>query len=176
MVITIRPARASDAVRWEEIHADGWEYAYRGIIDDGYLDTSKEKFKTNISKTKEFLSNKNGIKLVATNEDGLIVGTMGGLMSVSENGEKTFELQGLYLDPKYIGHGVGKKLVHAFADWVKQNDGQKFTIGCLAKNKSCGFYKKIGGKEFQRCMFRDKYPEIIFQFVLDKNGMIKTDR
>ena len=174
MIITIRPAQESDAVRWEEIHADGWEYAYRGILDDDYLDRSKEKFKTNIQKTREFLSDKNGIKLVAENENGLIVGTMGGIMSISENGDQTFELQGLYLDPKYIGHGIGKKLVLAFADWVKQNGGQKFIIGCLAQNKSCGFYKKLGGTEFQQCMFRDKYPEIIFQFVLDKNGIINN--
>lgn len=175
MIITIRPAQASDAVRWEEIHTSGWEYAYRGIIDDEYLDRSKEKFMTdtNIDKTAEYLSGDNGIKLVAINETGLIVGTMGGRMSVSELGEKAFELQGLYLDPKYIGCGVGKKLVHAFADWVRQNGGQDFIIGCLAQNKSCGFYKKLGGKEFQRRMFKDKYPEIIFQFVLDKNGIKK---
>lgn len=173
MVITIRPAQASDAVRWEEIHANGWEYAYRGIFDDEYLDAAKEKFRKNIDKTTAYLSGNNGINLVAINETGLVVGTMFGRLSVSESGEKAFELQGLYLDPEYIGCGAGKKLVHAFADWVKQNGGQDFIIGCLEQNKSCGFYKKLGGKEFQRRMFRDKYPEIVFQFVLDKNGIKK---
>ena len=176
MIISIRPAQASDAVRWEEIHASGWEYAYRGILDDNYLDATKEKFRTNISKTKEFLSDKNGIKLVAINENGVIVGTMGGIVSLSEKGEKIFDLQGLYLDPKYIGLGIGRKLVNAFADWVKQNGGQKFIIGCLEQNKSCGFYKKLGGTEFERRMFKDKYPEIIFQFVLDKNGIINNPK
>ena len=47
MIISIRPAQVSDAIRWEEIHASGWEYAYRGILDDSYLDASKEKFRTN---------------------------------------------------------------------------------------------------------------------------------
>ena len=45
MAITIRAAQPSDANRWEEIHAAGWEYAYRGILDDDYLDATKEKFK-----------------------------------------------------------------------------------------------------------------------------------
>lgn len=121
MVITIRPAQASDAVRWEQIHANGWEYAYRGIFDDEYLDAAKEKFRKNIDKTTAYLSGNNGINLVAINETGLVVGTMFGRLSVSESGEKAFELQGLYLDPEYIGCGAGKKLVHAFADWVKQN-------------------------------------------------------
>ena len=101
---------------------------------------------------------------------------MGGIVSISEKGEKIFDLQGLYLDPKYIGLGIGRKLVNAFADWVKQNGGQKFTVGCLEQNKSCGFYKKLGGTEFERCMFKDKYPEIIFQFVLDKNGIINNPK
>jgi len=173
MTYNIRPANAEDAARWEEIHADGWEYAYRGIFDDDYLDTMKEKFRNGVAKTAEYLAGDNGIKLVATTETGLVVGTMAGRMSISENGEKTFELQGLYLDPKYIGGGVGKKLVFAFADWVKQNSGTEFIIGCLEKNKSCGFYKNLGGKEFQRRMFREKYPEIIFQFFLDNNGIKK---
>lgn len=162
MNITIRPATASDATRWEEIHVAGWEYAYRGIFDDDYLDGAKERFINNIPKTAEFLSADNGIKLVAVTDTGLVVGTMFGLL----NQEKTFELQGLYLDPTYIGNGIGKKLVMAFADWVKQNGGKKFIIGCLAKNKSCGFYKKLGGTELSRRMFKEKYPEIIFQFAL----------
>lgn len=172
MIISIRPAQASDAVRWEEIHANGWEYAYRGIMDDDYLNTTKEKFINNIPKTAEFLSKHGGLALVAVTDTGLVVGTMFGLI----NKEQVFELQGLYLDPKYIGGGIGKKLVLAFADWVKQNGGTKFIIGCLEANKSCGFYKKLGGTEFERRMFKDKYPEIIFQFVLDKNGVINNPK
>ncbi len=170
MNITIRSAKASDAVRWEEIHANSWEYAYRGIFDDEFLDTAKEKFRTNIAKTTEYLSKDSGIKLVAINETDLVIGTMAGYTFVSETGEKIFELQFLYVDPKYIGYGAGKKLVHAFADWVKQNGGQKFIIGCLEQNKSCGFYKKLGGKEFQHRVYRDKYPEIVFQFILNEIG------
>ena len=167
MADTILPAQASDAARWEEIHTAGWEYAYRGILDDDYLDKTISTFKNRIPKTAEFLSDENGIKMVATNQNGLIVGIMGGFFWVSENDEKTFELQGLYLDPKYIGCGIGKKLIQAFANWVKRNGGQRFVVGCLEANKSCGFYKKLGGKESQRKMFKDKYPEIIFQFILN---------
>jgi len=168
MNITIRPAKSADAPRWEEIHSAGWEYAYRGILDDDYLDATKEKFRNNVSKTAEFLSNTKGIELVAVDEQDLIVGIMGGHMSVTENGEKIFELHGLYLNPKYIGHGLGKKLFKEFVDWVKKSGGNKCVVWCLEKNKSCGFYKNLGGTELQRRMFKEKYPEILFQIDLEK--------
>jgi len=169
MAITIRPAQASDATRWEEIHAAGWEYAYRGIFEDEFLDGAKEHFIKNTHKTAEFLSGKDGIKLVAVDEASMVIGIMFGLI----NSEKKFELQGLYVDPKHIGGGIGKKLVQEFADWVKKNNGQQFVIGCLEANKSCGFYKKLGGTEIQRRMFREKYPEIVFQFILNNNDIKK---
>lgn len=168
MNITIRPAKASDAARCEEIHAAGWEYAYRGILDDDFLDATKEKFLTNawIARTAEWLSDSDGVSLVAINSDNLVVGLISGNRPSSADDKETFKMDGLYLDPKYIGQGVGKKLFLAFVDWVRQNGGKKFVVECLAQNKSSGFYKKMGGTEFERHMYKDKYPEIIFQFVV----------
>jgi GNAT superfamily N-acetyltransferase len=164
--ITIRKAIPKDAKRWEEIHWAGWNYAYRGIFEDKYLNIKEVEFLGQIEKTAEFLGNNIGIKLVAVDGDGSVVGWLnGGKQEHREDileSEKEFQLAGLYLDPKVIGTGIGKKLLLEFAKWVTDNGGSKFIVGCLDKNKSCGFYRKLGGIPIREEYFHG-HREIIFE-------------
>ena len=181
MNIKIRPAVAADAKRWEEIHAAGWEYAYRGIFDDEYLDGAKKKFIDNIPKTAEWLAGldaKIAMPLVAVNESDQIVGTLFGHIKTADDGTKTFVLQGLYNDPKFIGGGVGKKLMLGFAEWAAARGGKKFIVGCLEKNKSRGFYEYMGGVAVKSAPFRDQV-EIFFEYdipTLLKRGELDLTR
>lgn len=165
MKIIIRQAEASDSLRWEQIRAAGWEYAYRGILDDEYLEAQKKKFLSRINdRSTMFAFQEDHCYLVAVDESGEVVGTMGGCMAVSETGDKVFELKGLYNDPRYIGCGIGKKLMLEFAEWVAKNGGEKFIVGCLEKNKSRGFYEKMGGIVFKTVPFRHLAKEVFFEF------------
>ncbi|KAB0802268.1 hypothetical protein PPYR_04454 [Photinus pyralis] len=58
-------------------------------------------------------------------------------------GKSTF-LEDLYVDSKYRGQGIGRKLFLSVAKVAKQNKSKRLDLHCLAWNPALEFYKKIG--------------------------------
>ncbi|MBN1281701.1 MAG: GNAT family N-acetyltransferase [Alphaproteobacteria bacterium] len=152
--IIVRDAVIDDAEVLTKIHSDGWNYAYRGIFSDTFLDKriNPSVFSEQVAKRLESIVNKKetDIHLTATNENGRVIGFADG--GFGDNGfgfGPMYELKGLYINPDFIGFGIGKILVTEFAHRVKAQGADKFIIGCLSENKSCGFYEKIGGKKIK---------------------------
>lgn len=84
------------------------------------------------------------VNLVATDNDKVIGYVSGGVPESPECAQDT-ELGGLYINPDYIGHGVGKILVQAFAQEMKKRGAQTFGLMCFSDNPSMKFYKHMGG-------------------------------
>jgi GNAT superfamily N-acetyltransferase len=156
--VIIRKAKSSDAAEYERIRAAGWEYAYRGIFDDKFLNKKISRFLSleKILKTSKSLEDHEKLFLVATLKNR-IIGEIGG----DSSGDLA-----LYLDPKYIGKGVGKKL---FLEWAKHigKKSDKFTFVCLTDNKSCGFYEKLGAVKIGEKTYNGKI-ENIYEFSVSK--------
>jgi RimJ/RimL family protein N-acetyltransferase len=148
-MITIRNAVVSDAQSIFTIWADGWRYAYKNILSPGFLNkaVSDEVVNDRIKQFPDRLQasiDKGNVYLVATDGDEVIGFVSGGSIDSKEcNADK--ELHGMYINPNYIGHGVGKILFQEFAQKMCEQGAKKFGLMCFSDNKSMGFYKKMGG-------------------------------
>ncbi len=59
--------------------------------------------------------------------------------------EKEYQLQKLYVDPKYQKHGIGRALFQAIADEVKQINGSHLILQVNRNNfNALAFYKRMG--------------------------------
>ncbi|MCL2737240.1 MAG: GNAT family N-acetyltransferase [Alphaproteobacteria bacterium] len=181
MQIIIRDAVPEDAPDIARIHADGWEYAYRGIFGDAFLDAKIEEKRNAVEKRRAIISEgtTDSIHIVATDADGKVVGyVLGGKMSFSEMPEigKVWRPGAIYLDPAYIGRGVGRTLMREFARRVADAGGTRFMAACTTTNKAYGFYKKLGGrviKEIDAVKILDNTPMTIFEFDVNDKELTK---
>jgi len=59
------------------------------------------------------------------------------------------ELDNMFVEQEYRGHGVGKLLFQQFKDWVKAQDISRIKVSAYAKNKSAlAFYRSVGFEDF----------------------------
>jgi ribosomal protein S18 acetylase RimI-like enzyme len=99
----IRNAEPTDAGAIARIHVDGWRHAYRGILPESYLQgLSYSKREVNWSK---WLS-ENTMSVLVAEDNGSVIGYVAG----AKEGELG-KLLGLYLNPSFIGKGIGKALL-----------------------------------------------------------------
>ncbi len=62
-------------------------------------------------------------------------------------------LEHMFIDPQYIGKGIGTKLFSHLREWCIQTKINK--VGILADPNAKGFYKKMG------CIYMREYPSTI---------------
>lgn len=144
MEIVTRNLREDDIPSVVKIQIEGWKTAYRGIIDDEYLDSMSMEEKINKRK-KDY---QDGPFIVAE-VDGEIVGFCRYFDTVlSKDGEDyDSELMALYVKPNLKQHGIGKRLFEFAKDDLRNQDRYKMILWCLKDNyPSRKFYEKMGGK------------------------------
>lgn len=169
MIIIIRKARTEDAEAIADIKITGWQTAYRGIIDDDFLDNMNineeiEKRKNNI---------KNGANIIVAELDNEIVGFClyrDYIKNQEDNLDADCEISSLYVKPELKRKGIGKKLMNYVIDDLKSKEKKKMILGCLKDNyPSRAFYEKMGGKvlKTEKIAFGNKeYEEKIYEYKL----------
>lgn len=168
--VIIRKVKREDIEQVVDIQVTGWQTAYRGIIDDEYLNnmSREEKIK---KRQKDF--NENGF-IVAEIEDKVI-----GFCRYSDTNKYEIEkenidceLLALYVRYEYKYMGVGTKLFTFVKDKFKEMNKKKMIIWCLKENESAKkFYTKMGGRiitEKDIEFGEKKYKEVGFLYELDK--------
>ena len=167
--IIIRNAKREDIEDVVDIQVTGWQTAYRGIIDDEYLDklSREEKIK---KRKKDYDSN--GF-IVAEYENKVI----GFCRYLNENRNEEIkevdcELLALYVKFEYKHMGVGTKLFSYVKNEFKKLNKSKMILWCLKENENAKkFYTKMGGKiilEKDIEFGGKKYKEVGFLYDLDK--------
>ena len=143
MQITIRNIIEEDIPAVVDIQIDGWRTAYKGIIDDEFLNSlDKEK---QIERRKKDYKDGPFIVSIVNNE---IVGFCRYYDSVlSEDGDNfDCELMALYVKPELKKQGIGKSMFDYVVDDLKAKEKTKMIIWCLKDNyPSRAFYEKMGG-------------------------------
>jgi L-amino acid N-acyltransferase YncA len=113
----IRPAREDDAGGIASINVRAWREAYRGLIDQDYLDSlSVEEREPQWAAWMR--DRPSGVRIWVAEEDGAVVGYIS-LGPSRDEGEApdTGELYAIYLEPSLIGTGRGRLLLkHAVRD------------------------------------------------------------
>ena len=145
--IIIRNATIDDIERIADIKIEGWQTAYRGIIDDNFLNNMDRK--TEIEKRKKNIEN--GVNIIVAELNNKIVGFC--LYRNYNNYPGKFqkeadcEISSLYVTSKLKRNGIGRKLMQYVIDLLKKEGKKQMILGCLKENyPSRAFYEKMGGK------------------------------
>ena len=171
MDIIIRTATINDAEKVAKIKIEGWQTAYRGIIDDDFLDNMNineeiEKRKNNIE---------NGADIIVAELDNKIVGFClyrNYIKDPESYPNANCELSSLYVRSSLKRRGIGTKLMQHVIQKLQNQGKTKMILGCLKENyPSRAFYEKMGGKvlKTEKIAFGNKeYEETIYEYDISK--------
>lgn len=163
----IRNIEESDIPEVVDIQIEGWREAYKGIIENEYLESMNREERINKRK-KDY---KKGFFIVVE-IDSEIVGFCRYYSDVFSNDGEGYdcELMALYVKPTLKQQGIGTKMFNYVKEDLKKQGKQKMILWCLKENYSSRkFYEKMGGKivaEHDIKIGNKKYPEVGFGYEL----------
>ena len=139
--IIIRNAEKEDVRQIAEILVEDWQKAYRGIMDDAFLDAM------NVSKRYE-VEGKRYQKYVVAADGNEILGYA--WLEASADEPADCEVVALYIRYAKRNHGIGKRLMQYAVHHFREIGKKTMIVWCLKENgESRKFYEKVGGKEFR---------------------------
>ena len=139
--IIVRKAEREDVRQIAEICVEDWQKAYRGIIDDAYLDSlsADTRYEIEINRYQRFT--------VAADGDRIL-----GYAWLEETAEEPADCEviALYIRYECRKNGIGKLLLRDAAGRFRETGKKQMIIWCLEGNEeSRRFYEKTGGKLFR---------------------------
>lgn len=143
----IREMKPEDSGQVAAIHTLAWQHAYRGIIDQDFLDAiDLQKRELNWRKGVE--ANEPPLVRLVLEKAGQVVAFVCGLenRSPSQLPRCDSELWAIYVHPSHAGRGVGRALLDEFASNLRNLGKTRFCVWVLKEN--CGarqFYERQGG-------------------------------
>jgi len=167
MEIVIRNIKEQDIPAVVDIQVEGWKVAYKGIIEDTYLNSmSKEE---RIEKRKK--DYKQGAFIVAEINNEIVGFCRYYDKVISADGDGCdSELMAIYVKPTLKHQGIGKKIFNYVKLKLKSIGKKKMVLWCLKDNyASRKFYESMGGVivgEHSIEIGEKLYQEIGFSFEL----------
>jgi ribosomal protein S18 acetylase RimI-like enzyme len=139
----IRRAQAADAEALGRIYVEAWRETYAGTLPDKVLigmsaRRQATRWGRHIAKLRA-----DEIILIAL-LDGQPVGF--GSAGLSRAGGGEGEIYTLYVDPNYQGRGVGRLLMDALLEALKDKGCESAMLWVVAANPSRFFYEAMGGR------------------------------
>ena len=139
--IIIRNAEKEDVRQIAEILVEDWQKAYRGIMDDAFLDSM------NVSQRCE-IEGKRYQKYVVATDGNEILGYA--WLEASADEPADCEVIALYIRYSKRNQGIGKLLMQYAVHHFRKIGKKTMIVWCLKENvESRKFYEKVGGKEFR---------------------------
>ena len=171
MNIIIRSATINDAEKVARIKIEGWQTAYRGIIDSVFLDNMD--INAEIEKRKRNLEE--GASIVIAELNNEVVGFCL-YRDYNENLESfpntDCEISALYIKSSLKRKGIGRKLMQYVIQKLQNQGKTQMILGCLTENYSSRvFYEKMGGNYLKTENFKignAEYEEVIYKFDISK--------
>lgn len=145
MPATIRPATPKDAQRLAEIHVSAWQAAYRGQLDDEYLDGLKVDDR--LEQHRRSLQEQRADWRTWLAEDGgRVVGfAVTGPSEDADAERTTAEVYAIYLEPDRVGTGLGRDLFfHAVTD-LRERGFEAVTLWVLETNERARRFYEVAG-------------------------------
>ena len=164
----IRDAREEDLPDVVDIKIKGWQSAYKGIVDDTYLNNLSNEYDMRIEKMK---NNYMEDGFIVAESDGKIVGFCRYVFDNNlspEVEDADCEICAIYVKPDLKYSGIGTKMFKYVADEFKNKNKSKMILWCLKDNEaSKKFYTKMGGKIIKDkwvTLGEKKYQECCFEY------------
>jgi GNAT superfamily N-acetyltransferase len=142
--VTIRPATVADALAIAEVHVHSWQWAYRGLIPDDYLDRLSIQRGAEVHTQR--LAIETGGRTWVADQEGQVIGfATTGPSRDPDASPRTAEIGAMYLRREAAGTGVARALfVHAIQD-LWQRGYEEATLWVLDNNaRARKFYEKVG--------------------------------
>jgi ribosomal protein S18 acetylase RimI-like enzyme len=140
----IRKAVLADAPQQANLHVSSWRHAYHSFISHAFLyatltvDKREAAFAEAIRDSTE--------ETYVFEEDSIVKGllTIGECRDDDKTAD-TFELWGIYVDPRFMRQGIGRRLV-AFCEAEARARGKmEIVLWAFEKNTDAAlFYRKLG--------------------------------
>ena len=137
----IRNAAKEDAWQIADILVEDWKIAYKGIIDDDYLDSMnvEERYQRELQRYQ--------IYRVAEDDKEILGFTWNEMI---EDEDADCEIIALYVRSAKRKSGIGRELFRDSVDTFKAAGRKKMIIWCLKENHEARkFYEKMGGKVYK---------------------------
>lgn len=143
--IIIRNIEKEDIPAVVDIQISGWQTAYKGIVDDLFLNSMniEERIK---QRNQDY--NQGGFIVAELNKQIVSYCRYVNSNVLSpETPEIDCELSALYVKPNLKNNGIGTKMFQYVINEFKAQNKTKMIIWCLKDNfPSRNFYEKMGGK------------------------------
>ncbi len=112
-MVRVRAMRAADIDAVSRVRVRGWQFAYAGIMPQGYLDGLSAR--EDAARRREFFARSRDAvtSLVAEDADAVVGWASFGAARDKDAGPGDGELYALYVRPELIGTGVGRALTAA---------------------------------------------------------------
>ncbi len=137
----IRQAREEDVMQIAEILTEDWQTAYRGIMDDDFLDSlsAEQRYRIEIKRYRKYT--------VAVENDE-VLGYAWNEMTDDEASD--CEIIALYVRYSKRGNGIGRALMRHSMESFRKAGRKSMIIWCLKDNhESRIFYEKMGGSVYK---------------------------
>ena len=137
----IRKATRTDARQIAEIVVEDWKKAYRGIIDDDYLDSMSVEERYQIERQRYQI-----YRVVVVGKE-----ILGFTWNESVDDEASdCEIIALYVRYEKRKSGIGRILFQDSVDSFRASGKKKMIIWCLKENyQARWFYEKMGGEVYK---------------------------
>jgi GNAT superfamily N-acetyltransferase len=147
LLVSIRKAKAEDAVALSAVFEAAWKEAYRGIIPGLALD--KMVARRGPAWGRQAVSRGRPLAVLDIGEGVVGYASYGRCRSRALPAEG--EIDELYLAPEYQGLGFGRRLFKAVRNDLRERDLPRIAVWALADNeRACGFYEGLGGRPIAR--------------------------
>jgi ribosomal protein S18 acetylase RimI-like enzyme len=135
----IRQARLEDAAELAMVHVTSWQEAYRGLIDQVFLDSLEVADRTEA--WDRILRQHRARVLVAEVDDGVI-----GFCTVGQSSDEGWgEVFSIYLSPDHWGRGVGRRLLASGEQDLSAAGEKRALLWVLDTNRRARcFYERQG--------------------------------
>jgi GNAT superfamily N-acetyltransferase len=134
-----------DAKAVAEIQTASWQFAYKGIVPQDYLDVIDVK-KREENWAKGMIEDPTIVRLVACEDNDHAIGFICGLHNRDKDSKIDSELWAIYICPQKIKNGIGEMLFTSFVTELKSKNFSTMKVWVLEENKiGRSFYEKMGG-------------------------------
>ena len=164
--MVIRQAAQEDARQIADILVEDWKMAYRGIIDDDYLDSMsvEERYQRELHRYQVY-------RVAAVEKE--ILGFTWNEMTDGEDSD--CEIIAIYIRYSKRKGGIGKVLFKDSVDLFRTAGRKRMIIWCLRGNvEARKFYEKMGGTVYKTGTHRwgsREYDMVSYLYLLDGLSM-----
>jgi GNAT superfamily N-acetyltransferase len=141
--LRIRRATPEDARSVAEVHVGSWRHAYRGLLPDEYLDRLSVDDRE--AMWREAFGEPASGAFVAEAGDRIVGFASFGPSRDEDASADIGEIPAIYVEPSVLGAGVGRELISAATDALRERGYRRATLWVLEANERARrFYEKAG--------------------------------